>query len=75
MMQAQVHEQAPQIVAFPGQWSPFRQAGCCPRCGAWVKVGKTGKVMPPVGHTRVRYLYCECGENFKATEVDETVIS
>ncbi len=66
-MQAQT-----QPIPFPGQWSPFREAGQCPVCGAWVKLGRRGKTMPPVGASRVRYLYCECGESFKAVEMDET---
>jgi hypothetical protein len=62
-------------VPFPGQWSTFRGAGQCPACGAWVKVGRDGKTMKPVGKNRVRYLYCKaCGESFKATETDETFI-
>lgn len=73
MMQAQPHET---VIPFAGQWSTFREAGQCPVCGAWVKVGKRGKTMPPIGKSRVRYLYCEeCGESFKATETDGTFTS
>lgn len=69
----QEHVQTQQI-PFAGQWSPFREAGQCPVCGAWVKMGRTGRVMPPIEKSRVRYLCCDsCGERFKATETDPTV--
>lgn len=74
MIQTQAQARAVAI-PFAGQWSPFREAGRCPCCGAWVKVGRKGKTMPPVGAARVRYLYCECGEAFKVVEVDETFTS
>lgn len=74
MMQAQTQASAKPIL-HAGQWSPFREAGQCPCCGAWVKIGRRGKIMPPVGSVRVRYLYCECGEAFKSVEMDETFTS
>jgi len=65
---------AGQTIPHAGEWSPFRRAGCCPKCGAWVKVASRGRTMPVEGRRRCRYLYCgECGESFKAWEYDQTV--
>ncbi|EHJ49515.1 hypothetical protein DFW101_3519 [Solidesulfovibrio carbinoliphilus subsp. oakridgensis] len=70
----QPHSPVPLSIPHAGMWSNFRQAGCCPQCGRWCKKGNKGTTHKPIGRVRVRNLHCEdCGESFKAIEVDETV--
>lgn len=76
MQIAQTTSPALQPIPHAGMWSNFRQAGCCPLCGRWVKKGNKGTTHKPIGRVRVRNLYCDdCGESFKAIEVDETFTS
>jgi len=61
-------------IPHAGKWSSIRQAGCCPVCGAWVKLGRVGKTEKAMGRFRVRRLLCSCpGGWFKTVEEDETI--
>lgn len=56
-------------IPHAGEYSPSRNAGCCPGCGEWVKAYD---VKPWAGNVRLRYHRCACGERFKTPQVDPT---